>query len=59
MYLGHSKVFLTQRCPYFRGVLQEGFHCSILKTTMVCTHTPEGSHCSSPPQFSGSSEPSQ
>ena len=26
-YLGHSKVSLIERCPYFRGVLKEGFHC--------------------------------
>ena len=27
MYLGYGKVSLIQRCPYFRGVLLEGFHC--------------------------------
>ena len=26
-YFGHSKVSFIQRCPYFRGVLFEGFHC--------------------------------
>ena len=26
-YLGKKKVSCLERCPYFRGVLIEGFHC--------------------------------
>ena len=26
-YLGRQKVSLLERCPQFRGVLIEGFHC--------------------------------
>ena len=27
-YLGRKKVSCLERCPHFRGVLIEGFHCS-------------------------------
>ena len=27
-YLGRKKVSCLERCPYFRGVLIEGLHCS-------------------------------
>ena len=27
-YLGRKKVSCLRRCPYFRGVLIEGFHCT-------------------------------
>ena len=32
--LGATKVSLLERCPQFRGVLIEGFHCS---GTLACT----------------------
>ena len=28
-YLGRKKVSCLERCPYFRGVLIEGFHCTL------------------------------
>ena len=31
-YLGRKKVSCLERCPYFRGVLIEGFHS-------ICIHT--------------------
>ena len=34
-YLGRKKVSCLERCPYFRGVLIEGFHCS----TCICKYT--------------------
>ena len=30
-YLGRKKVSCLERCPYFRGVLIEGFHCICLQ----------------------------
>ena len=33
-YLGWEKVSLLERCPQFRGVLIEGFHCIYLCSTM-------------------------
>ena len=30
-YLGRKKVSCLERCPYFRGVLIEGFHCILYK----------------------------
>ena len=33
--LGKENVFLLERCPYFRGVLKEGFHCIYTKTHAV------------------------
>ena len=31
-YLGRNKVSCLERCPYFRGVLIEGYHCSYTRT---------------------------
>ena len=28
-YMGRKKVSCLERCPYFRGVLIEGFHCIV------------------------------
>ena len=34
-YLGRQKVSLLERCPQFRGVLIEGFHCSYGSLVML------------------------
>ena len=35
-YLGRKNVSCLERCPYFRGVLIEGFHCT--SSSIVCRH---------------------
>ena len=32
---GERKVSFLERCPYFRGILREGFHCCCV-TVCVC-----------------------
>ena len=39
--LGQKKVSCLERCPYFRGVLIEGFHCTC---TCTCVYVPQRSH---------------
>ena len=31
VHLGHCGVSILERCPYFRGVFYEGFHCIVAK----------------------------
>ena len=31
LFLGKEKVSLLERCPHFRGVLRERFHCSAMQ----------------------------
>ena len=40
IYLGRNKVSCLERCPHFRGVLIEGFHCSYTRTYKLhmCTY---------------------
>ena len=35
-YLGRKKVSCLERCPYFRGVLIEGFHCIRESVDSLC-----------------------
>ena len=35
-YLGRKKVSCLERCPHFRGVLTEGFHCITTIYTRTC-----------------------
>ena len=37
-YLGRQKVSLLERCPQFRGVLIEGFHCTHYKSMSIIMH---------------------
>ena len=36
-YLGRKKVSCLESCPYFRGVLVEGFHCTSTQLSYPCT----------------------
>ena len=36
-YLGRKNVSCLERCPYFRGVLIEGFHCTSKGVYGKCT----------------------
>ena len=37
-YLGRQKVSLLERCPQFRGVLIEGFHCTTVQLYSYATY---------------------
>ena len=41
-YLGRQKVSLLERCPQFRGVLIEGFHCNCLRLLVVVIYCCRG-----------------
>ena len=49
--LGRKKVSCLERCPYFRGVLIEGFHCrsviQYIEVSFIQSIPHQGFHCSS------------